>query len=121
MYFNELNLHPSLLRGITERGYTEMTAVQEQTLVQTLLGKIPGYADVYRANLACPFRAGEQEEADFRRINGGCNVCSHRLPANTPGIGLNPRGQIDGKDRFAGLIDGLYGPAGKPRDLAPDA
>src|SRR3972149_6661488 len=27
MYFNELNLHPSLLRGITERGYTEMTAV----------------------------------------------------------------------------------------------
>jgi len=39
MYFNELNLHPSLLRGITERGYTEMTDVQEQTLVQTLLGK----------------------------------------------------------------------------------
>ena len=39
MYFNELNLHPSLLRGITERGYTEMTAVQEQTLSQTLLGK----------------------------------------------------------------------------------
>jgi len=39
MYFNELNLHPSLLRGITERGYTEMTAVQDQTLSQTLLGK----------------------------------------------------------------------------------
>src|SRR3990170_4519109 len=39
MYFNELNLHPNLLRGITERGYTEMTAVQEQTLSQTLLGK----------------------------------------------------------------------------------
>jgi ATP-dependent RNA helicase RhlB len=39
MYFSELNLHPSLLRGITERGYTEMTAVQEQTLSQTLLGK----------------------------------------------------------------------------------
>jgi ATP-dependent RNA helicase RhlB len=39
MYFNELNLPPSLLRGIIERGYTEMTAVQEQTLSQTLLGK----------------------------------------------------------------------------------
>src|SRR4030066_1756107 len=39
MYFNELNLHPNLLRGITERGYTEMTAVQSQTLSQTLLGK----------------------------------------------------------------------------------
>jgi ATP-dependent RNA helicase RhlB len=39
MYFNELNLHPNLLRGITERGYTEMTAVQEQTLAQTLPGK----------------------------------------------------------------------------------
>src|SRR4030042_365795 len=39
MYFSELKLHPNLLRGITERGYTEMTAVQEQTLAQTLLGK----------------------------------------------------------------------------------
>jgi len=39
MHFNELNLHPELLRGITERGYTEMTPVQEQTLSQTLLGK----------------------------------------------------------------------------------
>src|SRR4030042_2522718 len=39
MVFSELNLHPSLLRGITERGYTEMTAVQEQTLSHTLLGE----------------------------------------------------------------------------------
>jgi ATP-dependent RNA helicase RhlB len=39
MHFNELNLHPNLLRGITERGYTEMTAVQEQTLSQTLRGQ----------------------------------------------------------------------------------
>ena len=39
MYFSELNLHPDLLRGIIERGYTGMTAVQEQTLSQTLLGK----------------------------------------------------------------------------------
>ena len=39
MHFSELNLHPRLLRGITERGYQEMTAVQEQTLPQTLLGK----------------------------------------------------------------------------------
>ena len=39
MYFNELNLHPGLLRGITERGYAEMTPVQEQTLSQTLLGR----------------------------------------------------------------------------------
>jgi ATP-dependent RNA helicase RhlB len=39
MHFKELNLHPGLLRGITERGYTETTAVQEQTLAHTLLGK----------------------------------------------------------------------------------
>jgi ATP-dependent RNA helicase RhlB len=38
MYFKELNLHPSLMQGIMERGYTEMTAVQEQTLSQTLHG-----------------------------------------------------------------------------------
>lgn len=38
MFFSELKLHPSLFRGIIERGYTEMTAVQEQTLAQTLLG-----------------------------------------------------------------------------------
>jgi ATP-dependent RNA helicase RhlB len=39
MNFSELKLHPNLLRGIAERGYTEMTPVQEQTLSQTLLGK----------------------------------------------------------------------------------
>ncbi len=39
MHFNELNLHPDLQRGIAERGYTEMTAVQEQTLAQTLQGR----------------------------------------------------------------------------------
>jgi ATP-dependent RNA helicase RhlB len=39
MFFKELNLHPSLLRGVTERGYSEMTAVQEQTLPQTLQGE----------------------------------------------------------------------------------
>lgn len=38
MRFNELNLHPDLLRGIEERGYTELTPVQEQTLLQTLRG-----------------------------------------------------------------------------------
>ena len=38
MFFNELNLHPSLLRAIAERGYTELTAVQEQTLSHTLQG-----------------------------------------------------------------------------------
>jgi ATP-dependent RNA helicase RhlB len=39
MDFKELNLHPSLMQGITERGYTEMTEVQEQTLSQTLQGR----------------------------------------------------------------------------------
>ena len=39
MLFNELNLNPKLLRGIAERGYTELTAVQEQTLAVTLRGR----------------------------------------------------------------------------------
>ena len=39
MNFSQLKLHPGLLRGIAERGYTEMTPVQEQTLSQTLQGK----------------------------------------------------------------------------------
>jgi ATP-dependent RNA helicase RhlB len=34
-----LNLQPSLMQGITEKGYTEMTEVQEQTLAHTLSGK----------------------------------------------------------------------------------
>jgi ATP-dependent RNA helicase RhlB len=38
MRFNELNLHPDLLRGIEERGYTELTPVQERTLAETLRG-----------------------------------------------------------------------------------
>jgi ATP-dependent RNA helicase RhlB len=39
MNFNELNLEPRILEGISDRGYTEMTAVQEQTLAQTLQGR----------------------------------------------------------------------------------
>ncbi len=39
MNFKELNLKPRLLHGIADRGYTEMTAVQEQTLAKTLQGK----------------------------------------------------------------------------------
>jgi len=39
MLFTELNLHPKLQRGIAERGYTELTAVQEQTLAFTLRGR----------------------------------------------------------------------------------
>ncbi len=39
MHFNELNLNPELFRGIKERGYMELTPVQEQTLSQTLRGK----------------------------------------------------------------------------------
>ena len=38
MLFTELNLSPRLQRAIAERGYTEMTAVQEQTLAETLRG-----------------------------------------------------------------------------------
>lgn len=39
MNFNELKLDSSLLQGIADRGYKEMTAVQEQTLVITLGGR----------------------------------------------------------------------------------
>ena len=38
MNFKELNLEPRLLHGIADRGYIEMTAVQEQTLANTLQG-----------------------------------------------------------------------------------
>ena len=36
MNFNELKLESRLLHGIADRGYKEMTAVQEQTLTKTL-------------------------------------------------------------------------------------
>jgi len=39
MNFNELKLDSSLLQGIADKGYKEMTAVQEQTLAITLRGK----------------------------------------------------------------------------------
>ncbi len=39
MYFKELKLNPQLLRGIAERGYTELTQVQEETLARTLRGE----------------------------------------------------------------------------------
>jgi ATP-dependent RNA helicase RhlB len=39
MLFKELNLNPKLLRAIAERGYTELTPVQEQTLAVTLRGR----------------------------------------------------------------------------------
>lgn len=39
MKFNELNLKPRLLQGIEDRGYREMTPVQEQTLFHTLKGR----------------------------------------------------------------------------------
>ncbi len=38
MNFTQLNLEPRLLQGIADRGYREMTAVQEQTLAKTLKG-----------------------------------------------------------------------------------
>ncbi len=38
MNFKTLDLHPSLLRAIDERGYTTLTSVQEQTLAVTLPG-----------------------------------------------------------------------------------
>jgi len=39
MNFYKLKINPQLLRGIADRGYKEMTAVQEQTLAQTLQGR----------------------------------------------------------------------------------
>lgn len=36
MYFKELNLEPRLQRGIEDRGYKELTVVQEKTLVHSL-------------------------------------------------------------------------------------
>jgi len=38
MKFNELNLEPRLLRGIADRGYKQMTDVQEKTMTKTLKG-----------------------------------------------------------------------------------
>jgi ATP-dependent RNA helicase RhlB len=38
MKFEELNLNPDLLRGIADKGFTELTPVQEQTLSVTLKG-----------------------------------------------------------------------------------
>ncbi len=38
MNFTKLNLEPRLLQGIVDKGYKEMTAVQEQTLTKTLQG-----------------------------------------------------------------------------------
>jgi len=39
MEFNKLNLRPRLLQGIADRGYRDMTAVQELTLAETLQGR----------------------------------------------------------------------------------
>jgi ATP-dependent RNA helicase RhlB len=39
MEFKELKLESRLQQGIADRGYTQMTAVQEQTLANTLLGR----------------------------------------------------------------------------------
>ncbi len=39
MNFNKLTINPSLAHGIKDRGYQEMTSVQEKTLAQTLQGK----------------------------------------------------------------------------------
>ncbi|OGD11055.1 MAG: hypothetical protein A2Y86_02860 [Candidatus Aminicenantes bacterium RBG_13_62_12] len=39
MNFRELNLHPQLERAVADRGYTVLTAVQEQTLAETLHGR----------------------------------------------------------------------------------
>jgi ATP-dependent RNA helicase RhlB len=39
MHFTELGLDPRLLRSIADRGYVELTAVQEQTLARTLEGQ----------------------------------------------------------------------------------
>ena len=38
MLFENLNLDPALARGISDRGYSEMTEVQEKTLPRTLAG-----------------------------------------------------------------------------------
>jgi ATP-dependent RNA helicase RhlB len=39
MLFKDMDLHPSLLRNIADRGYTETTAVQDRTLAETLEGR----------------------------------------------------------------------------------
>jgi ATP-dependent RNA helicase RhlB len=39
MNFSELNLESRLLHGIADRGYTQMTSVQEKTLAHTLRGR----------------------------------------------------------------------------------
>lgn len=39
MLFKDMDLHPSLLRCIADRGYTETTPVQDKTLAETLEGR----------------------------------------------------------------------------------
>ena len=39
MNFNELNLHREIVQGIDDMGFVQLTAVQEQTLPQTLTGR----------------------------------------------------------------------------------
>ncbi|MBN2076223.1 MAG: DEAD/DEAH box helicase [Dehalococcoidales bacterium] len=39
MHFENLNLHPSILRGVHELGYTELTPIQQKTIPPILNGK----------------------------------------------------------------------------------
>jgi len=39
MHFENLNLHPSLLKGVHKLGYTELTPIQEKTIPLLLHGK----------------------------------------------------------------------------------
>jgi ATP-dependent RNA helicase RhlB len=39
MLFKDMDLHPSLLLNIADRGYTETTPVQDRTLAETLEGR----------------------------------------------------------------------------------
>jgi ATP-dependent RNA helicase RhlB len=39
MHFENLNLHPSILKGVHKLGYTELTPIQEKTIPLLLNGK----------------------------------------------------------------------------------
>jgi ATP-dependent RNA helicase RhlB len=116
MYFSQLKLHPSLLRGITERGYMELTAVQEQTLSHTLQGK----------DAAIQSQTGTGKTAAFL-ITIFERLLAWRTPDRKKALIIVPTRelavQIEGEARLLGrhldfTVGCFYGGVGYPVQLA---
>jgi len=101
MNFNELNLHSSLMQGITERGYTQMTDVQEQTLSRTLEG----------TDAAVQSQTGTGKTAAFlvtifERLSQGGSPRGKKALIIVPTREL--AAQIEGEARLIGRYMGLH-------------